>query len=155
MGKSVFSAVAASLITAALLWFAGRLGQINILVPAKAVIAFNMNGCPDGWTLFTQAQGRMIVGAGEGSALTRRTLGESGGEERHVLAPSELPSHSHLMGIGASDSTTMTTGGQRRLVSLYDDVFNKAPAATSSSIGGGQPHENMPPFHVLVYCEKQ
>lgn len=39
--------------------------------------------------------GRAVIGAGAGNGLTTRTLGSSGGEERHALSVGEMAAHDH------------------------------------------------------------
>lgn len=66
-------------------------------------------GAGDGSTTFNvpDLRGRVPLGAGAGSGLTARTLGQSGGEESHVLAKSEMPVHNHGGATGGG-----ATGGQ-------------------------------------------
>src|SRR5207302_10745680 len=54
-------------------------------------------GVGDGSTTFAlpDFRGRVPVGAGQGTSLTNRVLGASGGEEAHVLTAAELASHTH------------------------------------------------------------
>lgn len=71
--------------------------------------------CPTGWTLFREAGGRFIIGAGQhenvnanGQSLrSYPSFSDSstravGGEEKHALSLAEMPPHSHS--IGAFDS---------------------------------------------------
>ena len=62
-------------------------------VPQGTIAAFNMTACPSGWTLQTALAGRTIIGAGQGSGLTNRVIGSSGGEETHILTIDEMPRH--------------------------------------------------------------
>jgi microcystin-dependent protein len=41
-------------------------------------------------------RGRITIGAGQGSGLTNRVLGATGGAETHTLTTSEMPSHTHV-----------------------------------------------------------
>jgi microcystin-dependent protein len=72
------------------------------------------------------------------------SLGDSGGEETHTLTTAELPGHTHtylppvvdldLEGVGVPDILAARLG---------------APIPTGST-GGGDPHENRPPFHAVI-----
>lgn len=132
-------------------------------MPKGAVVAFNsVNGCPVGWQLFTPALGRMIVGAtqdaqvdNDKTSLTQRQLLDTGGAEKHRLSVAEMPSHNH------------TNGHYRYLLksrgfNTYhgkDDKTSGEPnlkcIASIKASGGGQAHNNMPPFIALYYCQKQ
>jgi microcystin-dependent protein len=103
-------------------------------------------------------RGRVGVGSYEYSAdsnytLIQRSLGQQGGEESHILVTSEMPSHSHTVG-----NTTIQNGLNTRI--NVDDSANGelnldgSQTTTSSSVGGGQPHNNMQPFLVVRYLIK-
>lgn len=60
-------------------------------------------GQGDGSTTFNvpDLRGRAVIGAGQGTGLTNRTLGATGGEEVHQLVIAELASHYHYCsGVG-------------------------------------------------------
>ena len=97
-------------------------------------------------------RGRVIVGNGTGSGLSDRNIGQLGGAETHTLTENEIPSHTHQYG------DTYRTGTQDT-----DNAFSTETAAdntsttqtkTTDATGGGQPHNNMPPFAVLNYIIK-
>lgn len=81
------------------------------------------------------------------------SAGSVGGEATHTLTVEEMPAHSHTYKRHAfnRDDTGEATG---------EDVYganNKTLAAymgTSESTGGGQPHNNMPPY-LAVYVWKR
>ena len=86
---------------------------------------------------------RVIVGAGNGSGLTVRAQGDTGGEETHVLSVAELPAHTHgaintVPDLGSTGSGANTPIG-----------YSSSPSSTSGSTGGGLAHQNMPPFNCI------
>lgn len=100
-------------------------------------------------TWVAAGSGRVLVGVG----ITTDSRGENatfaagatGGEFNHLLAASEMPTHTHTVKEG---SRTGTPGGT--LTSGDDETNSVASEQTSGSAGGGQPHNNMPPY-VAVY----
>lgn len=63
-------------------------------------------GSPSNESMFKipDFRGRVAVGAGQGHGLSDRHLGEIGGEEKHKLTISEMPTHNHN-GTTSSDGT--------------------------------------------------
>ena len=61
-------------------------------------------------------RGRFIIAAGQGSGLTNRTHGTTGGAETVTLGVSEMPAHTHGGATGSAGShshtTTATTGNE-------------------------------------------
>jgi microcystin-dependent protein len=105
-------------------------------------------GAGDGSTTFTMPdwRGRSPLGAGTGSGLTARTVGQTGGEETHVLTTPEIPSHSHNTYV---DGTTAP-------FSIGVD-FNGAIATGGTQTGltgGGGAHNTMHPFAVTNWIVK-
>lgn len=67
--------------------------------------------------------------------------GSTGGEPQHILTVDEMPAHKHSLGYGAN-----TTGGTVEI----PVVSATRTSAETTSVGGGQPHNNMPPY-LAVY----
>ena len=89
--------------------------------------------------------GRVIVSYG--GAFT--TLNATGGEKEHTLTEAEMPSHSHGLPTqsgGALDIQSLTSSGNA------DEGLSETNRTANT--GGGQPHNNMPPYIVLVYIMK-
>lgn len=73
-----------------------------------------------------------------------KNVGDTGGEEEHVLTVSELAEHSHSMTY-VIRSTSNTTVGSGTKAALYgENATNK-----TNSSGENQPHNNMPPYTVI------
>jgi microcystin-dependent protein len=113
----------------------------------------------DGNTTFAlpNLPGRIPIGMGKAPGLQPRTPGQQGGEEQVTLTADGLAAHSHQLNTNAGDAqstspeggylsqasvpTYATDGG---LVSMSSEAIKAAP-------GGGQAHENMPPFLAINY----
>lgn len=77
------------------------------------------------------------------------TLNATGGEKEHTLTEAEMPSHSH--GLPTDE------GGALNIQSLMNSSdANEGLSETNrtANTGGGKPHNNMPPYIVLVYIMK-
>lgn|GEM_PF-2422366 len=87
--------------------------------------------------------GRVIVGAGNGTSLTVRAQGATGGEETHVLAVAEIPAHTHDVhtGVGVGTPNLVSSGSNGSVTAEI--------AAAATATGGGLAHQNMPPFNCI------
>jgi microcystin-dependent protein len=119
----------------------------------------------------TDLAGRMVVGAGKsnndqnGKVLTDREVGTTGGEESHILSRDELPPVRPniffatnqgpmivtdvvpCLGNGCSQMGAITTG-------FRGGQHTNLPVSIEA-LGKGTPGNNMPPFRVLLFCERQ
>ena len=118
-----------------------------------AVVAFDSSdGCLNGWTPLSIAEGRMMLGAGP--EYEYRT---TGGEESVVLTERHMPAHAHpISQFEWGHSVNGGDGGPERL-----DVDNNEPSTrdygklVTDSVGAGDPHPNMPPYVALYFCKKE
>lgn len=109
-------------------------------------------------------QGAAPLLAGQGNGLSMRDQGASGGEAFVTLVESEMPSHSHSLrcgtAVGTSPSPSNAVWAAARLGRLGVNTYATAPGGTPPQMsgaalpvaGGGQPHNNMPPFLTLNFC---
>lgn len=134
-------------------------------------------GAGDGSSTFNlpDLQGRAVVGAGSGANLTPRTLGQSFGNETHVLSIAEMPSHGHdidekphthggtwAQDHGLTGGLTYGVYGAGPINSIgsaagYLTQATIPPASTGIIVlpnGGNQPHPTMPPSSVMNYIIK-
>lgn len=102
--------------------------------------------------------GRAAGAAGTGSGLTARALGESLGEETHVLELDEIRSHEHGMVVGQTVLGDGEPGGSVYPIGRTSAVGNFGAqqnfAVTTDSTGGDVGHDNVQPaFTVMAYIK--
>jgi microcystin-dependent protein len=120
-------------------------------ITLKSLIAGEAAGYTSDKFFIPDLRGRMALGAGTGRGLTKRTLGDLGGEETHLLSGSEIPSHSHsiplLNSAGISGSASyLLNGSTGGTLQATLSSYPQAISPTTSATGGANAHENMPPF---------
>lgn len=105
-------------------------------------------------------RGRMPVHTGQGPGLTNRTMGANGGSENVTLTVAQIPAHTHSLSPGGTLPTVEATGNAttpngNRPARANDGESNYSTAAadgsialagSTASVGGSQPHDNLPPF---------
>lgn len=113
----------------------------------------------DGVTTFAlpDLRGRTPIHVGQRPGGSNRTLAETGGVEQVTLTASQMPTHAHPMTASSAPGDSQTPAGN----SPSADGANRiAPYGTTSNTtmadplptGGGQPHDNRPPFLALNFC---
>ena len=89
------------------------------------------------WERF--GEGRVLVSQ-DSTDADFDAIGETGGEKRHTLTESEMPSHSHdLQWVGGSGSA-----------SGIGNSFGIPIGSRTGTTGGGNPHNNLQPY-ITVY----
>lgn len=143
-------------------------------IPRGLIAMWNGTQVPNGWALCNgqivddlqtpDLSGKFIVGWQSGNE-DYNLIGNTGGQEKVTLATQEIPSHVHnfadayfieahsnLVGangtqwIGNNLSGSNKTDSDNSYVCLWDH--------DTRATGGGQPHENRPPYYVLAYIIK-
>ena len=123
-------------------------GSLNLL-PTGCIMMYNGNTAPAGWQLcdgtnnIPDLRGKFILG-GNGANTWHQ-----GGEATVTLTEAQMPRHTHGHNIfrsgdddcGAANTFDCGEGGGPSGVSIYH-------------AGGSQPHNNMPPYYILIYIYK-
>ena len=120
---------------------AARKGYVDATLPIGGIIMWSgsIDSIPSNWKLCDGQNGtpdlrdRFVLGAGGDYAV-----GATGGEATHTLTIDEMPAHSHTIpNFGPTGNGWAHTGG--------------GEGGTTDITGGGQPHNNMPPYYALAY----
>lgn len=113
----------------------------------------------DGITTFglPNLQGRRPIGQGtQSGGGPTYTQGQAGGEEATTLALSHLPAHSHGLSASTSVGNLTSPSGAFLAASAVDAPYATTPDGAQgtpvASAGGGQPHENRPPYLALNFA---
>lgn len=148
-------------------WFAGPTTPVNCLAcdgqqyqqsdypELYATIGAVFGSSDSGWFRVPSIAGRSIFGGGTSPEGTTRTLADVGGTETVTLVEGELPVHRHS--IPSHDHSVHTHLSALALAPGELPVTTPSiiPGNTGSwsgdtgNTGGGNEHENMPPFIVL------
>lgn len=138
----------------------------NRMPPDNAIlIVDDSNGCPPGWRDLAENEpavfaGRMALAAtGDGPYRYRAT----GGAATHTLTVPEMPEHTHPVNdpshrhrsewLGDLEGNSIGWVGQRGTVGSRE-IPASVTGITIGDAGGGEPHNNMPPYIALYFCKK-
>lgn len=115
--------------------------------------AFNIGGEGAGNFRMPDYRGRTPLGFGTGTGLSARSIGQSFGEETHLLSVPEMPSHGHSVfdaghshtGPNLSAAGNSQAGGDGRQIGSVGGISTNAANIQQSNAGGGGSHNNMQP----------
>jgi microcystin-dependent protein len=127
----------------------------NALLPSGVIMMWSglLATIPPGWRACDgtsgtpDLRGRFIVGVGPDYGI-----GATGGAADVTLTTNQMPAHSH--------TSTQPTAGRGSTGSLASTLVPDGVSLTgtfsapTSSVGGGQPHTNLPPYFALIYIMK-
>lgn len=134
----------------------------QLLSVASNAALFNVLGNRfggDGVTTFAlpDLRGRIPIGPGQAPGLSNRQLGQAGGAETCTLTVAQLPAHAHTLAANPSNGSSDSPAGAMparmpSAIPQYGANANAdlAPAAIAPT-GGGQPHNNMQPYLVVIH----
>lgn len=103
-------------------------------------------------------RGRAVVGAGQGTGLSERLVGDTGGAETHQLSTAEMPVHTHA-DTGHIHTTHLHASGLAlapgelpvALPPVGGLEATSSGNAANSNAGSGNAHNNMQPFLAIKY----
>ena len=135
-------------------------GSLNFL-PKGSIIAFYGNIIPLGWRICDgnngtpDLRGRFILGEGQGTGLTNRIMGQTGGEESVTLTINQMPSHSHNISsdrrLPGWNEDEIYRSNRDRIYGYKRDGESSTNTLELTNTGGNRPHNNMPPYYILKY----
>ena len=82
------------------------------------------------------------------SSTSKRPFDDEGGQEKVKLTENQMPRHSHVQVWGQGPNGPVTG----------NNIFGTnthAPIQSTQLTGGGEPHDNMPPYIALYFCKKE
>ena len=124
-------------------------------IPAGAVMAFNLSSCPDGWSPFTEANDRFIMGS-------QGNLREKGGNSEIKLTIGQLPSHYFYIFAGKGSPANLwnykeaSVSNQGNVGDNYTMESSKHTpnAGRTNTVWKGDSINIQNPYIKLLYCVK-
>ena len=128
-------------------------GTAGGIVPSGGIIMWSgaANAIPTGYALCDgnnntpDLRNRFVVGAGSGSNYS---VNDTGGADSVTLTVNQIPAHTHTY----IDQYVAINNGYRPWPANNNDCA--ARDVNSGSAGGGQSHENRPPYYALCFIMK-
>jgi microcystin-dependent protein len=104
-------------------------------------------------------QGRTMIHQGQGSGLSNRTMGETGGAETVTLATANIPAHNHQVAAhSGSDKSASPVNRIPGTATANAPIYTSSAPDTSlgagavASAGGSAPHNNRQPYLAVKCC---
>lgn len=94
------------------------------------------------------SQGRIPIGLDD-SDTDFNTIGKTGGEKEVTLSINHIPPHNHTVRANIQNAS-----GNDVLVIKNNAYYSSAVEMNTSATGGGQAHNNMPPYIVMAFWKR-
>jgi len=123
----------------------------DVIYPVGSVLTFHDNADHSAhlgfiWERF--AVGKTLIGI-DSADTDFDTIGESGGEKKHILTVNEMPNHRHYIHTARATGSSLTDNTTKNPLEYLPGgttVANESYNGLSTEVAGnGQPHNNMPP----------
>jgi len=115
---------------------------LRLAAPSGAVMAFDRDTCPPGWSEYANAQGRFIRGIDK----TGSRRDPDGKRAPGAYQPDSIAAHNHQVSISRADTQIVGRG-----ILPYFEPRNNFPAVRSSMEGGD---ETRPKNIALLFCKR-
>lgn len=128
-----------------------RLTDSSLFVQGM-IMMYNGSSAPSGWAICNGQNGtpdlrdRFIVGTG-----SSYSLGNTGGANSVTLTTAQMPSHKHTTSV---DNTNLFPSSGQTSIGFGGAGSYPATTFTMNNEGGGQSHENRPPYYALMFIMK-
>lgn len=124
--------------------FMGRLSHVGMVIHSTTLDTMAKVIAQYGGTTWIQHSGYFLYGAT--TNVTANNATSDGGESTHTLTVDEMPNHTHTSNAAY---TNYGSGGNTGSVMLWGDG-----TASVGYTGGGQAHNNMPPYKNVYIWER-
>ena len=133
-----------------------EIGGVSAVIPSGVIVMWSgsANNVPSGWALCDGGNGRpdlrnrFIVGAGDSYGV-----GATGGAASVTLTKEQMPSHSHNLTMYGGDLVGAWKDSNNFFMTWTKYDRNSNTKVTDAT-GGGQAHENRPPYFALCFIIK-
>lgn len=146
--------------------FSDRSGNITseafnkYYIPPGTIVMWFRDTIPTGWAECNaengtpNLRGRFPLAFNNSEGATANDIGKTGGDETVQLNTNQIPSHTHT---GTTDGGGYGTDIWKKISGLDNGADNSGSHShsfTTNATGGGQAHDNMPPYYVLKFIIK-